>query len=231
LINIDIKEDLDRDGYSLLKSLIGRPQLETLVHEIEKLAADAERKGAGVRNLLVSSQPIRIFAEVGLAGILSNILGVQPYPVRAILFEKSSDANWYVRWHQDRTIPVAKREEMEGFTAWSEKDGVIHCYPPADVLESMVAARIHIDSADATNGAIQFIPGTHKHGVLNDYEKERWKQEGEKKTIAAEPGDVILMRPLIMHASSKSETERQRRVLHIEYATEELPAPLKWGQA
>lgn len=31
-------------------------------------------------------------------------------------------------------------------------------------------------------------------------------------------GGVLVMRPLIVHASSKSQSEAPRRVLHIEYA-------------
>jgi hypothetical protein len=31
-------------------------------------------------------------------------------------------------------------------------------------------------------------------------------------------GGVLAMRPLIVHASSKSQSEKPRRVLHIEYA-------------
>jgi hypothetical protein len=31
-------------------------------------------------------------------------------------------------------------------------------------------------------------------------------------------GGVVAMRPLLIHASSKAETDQRRRVLHIEYA-------------
>ena len=45
-------------------------------------------------------------------------------------------------------------------------------------------------------------------------------------------GDVLLMRPLLLHASGRSQGTRQRRVLHIEYAGFELPEELRWsGQA
>jgi hypothetical protein len=35
-------------------------------------------------------------------------------------------------------------------------------------------------------------------------------------------GGVLAMRPLIVHASSKSQAEISRRVLHIEYASRRL---------
>jgi hypothetical protein len=31
-------------------------------------------------------------------------------------------------------------------------------------------------------------------------------------------GGVVAMRPLLLHASSKAESDRPRRVIHIEYA-------------
>lgn len=228
---VDTKTQLDRDGYLLLKGAISAQELKEIETSVEAAAKHDDQQSAGLRSLLRNSEWIRAFAARAGQRIIGNELSVPPHAVRAILFAKSADANWYVRWHQDRTIPVEERADIEGFTAWSNKDGVVHCYPPADVLEQMVAMRIHIDAADAENGAIRFVVGTHRFGILNDYEKERWKQEGEKVTVAAEPGDVILMRPLILHTSSKATNDKQRRVLHIEYATTELPPPLRWGQA
>ena len=41
-------------------------------------------------------------------------------------------------------------------------------------------------------------------------------------------GGVMAMRPLLVHASSKSRTEAPRRVLHIEFATSDsIASPLE----
>jgi hypothetical protein len=42
-------------------------------------------------------------------------------------------------------------------------------------------------------------------------------------------GGVMLMRPLLLHASSKCRTGAHRRVLHIEYAGCDLPSGLQWA--
>jgi len=39
----------------------------------------------------------------------------------------------------------------------------------------------------------------------------------------------MLMRPLLLHASGRSQGVKQRRVLHIEYAGFTLPAGLDWS--
>ena len=43
-------------------------------------------------------------------------------------------------------------------------------------------------------------------------------------------GDVMLMRPLLLHASMRSTTDRPRRVLHFEVNRLELAAPLRWAE-
>jgi hypothetical protein len=44
----------------------------------------------------------------------------------------------------------------------------------------------------------------------------------------AAKGGVVAMRPLLVHASSKSRTEMPRRVLHIEYAaSDSIADPLR----
>src|SRR5688572_21644472 len=56
----------------------------------------------------------------GAAGsIARQLLGRPASPVRAILFDKSEAANWALGWHQDRTICVAERREVEGFGPWT----------------------------------------------------------------------------------------------------------------
>jgi hypothetical protein len=68
--------------------------------------------------------------------------------VRAIYFDKSSDANWLVPWHQDLTLALRERLESPGFGPWSVKDGIPHVQPPVELLERMLTVRIHFDDAD-----------------------------------------------------------------------------------
>jgi len=47
----------------------------------------------------------------------------------------------------------------------------------------------------------------------------------------AQAGDVLAMRPCLLHASGRAVRPLRRRVLHVEYAARELPAPLQWHRA
>jgi ectoine hydroxylase-related dioxygenase (phytanoyl-CoA dioxygenase family) len=47
---------------------------------------------------------------------------------------------------------------------------------------------------------------------------------------AFESGDVLLMRPLVIHASSAAETPQHRRVIHFDYANVGLAEGLEWRE-
>jgi ectoine hydroxylase-related dioxygenase (phytanoyl-CoA dioxygenase family) len=135
-----------------------------------------------------------------------------------------------VPWHQDLTIAVRERREAAGFGPWSVKDGVVHVQPPDEVIARMLAVRIHLDDADAKNGALRVIPGSHREGRLSAEAIGLWTTTCEGVTIDAPAGSALLMRPHLLHASSAAERPSQRRVIHLEYAAERLPFGLEWNE-
>ena len=152
----------------------------------------------------------------------------EPRPVRAIWFNKSAEANWLVAWHQDLAIAVRERVDVPGFVAWSVKEGVPHVQPPVEVLERMLTVRIHLDEANSENGALRVIGGTHRLGRLSAEQIATLREDRGETLCAAAARDALLMRPLLLHTSGRSTSDRPRRVLHIEYAGEELPGGLEW---
>jgi ectoine hydroxylase-related dioxygenase (phytanoyl-CoA dioxygenase family) len=160
--------------------------------------------------------------------LLDLILGRDAFPVRGILFDKVPAANWHVGWHQDQIIPVAERKDVPGFTAWSVKRGVPHVRPPASVLERMLTLRFHLDNCGPDNGALQVIPGSHKHGFLDDETIQYMVDDIEPIACEAPRGSVLMIRPLLLHASSPARSPSHRRVIHLEFASHPLPAGLAW---
>jgi ectoine hydroxylase-related dioxygenase (phytanoyl-CoA dioxygenase family) len=155
---------------------------------------------------------------------------MEPLPVRAIYFDKSPAANWSVPWHQDLTVAVRARVDLPGFGPWSTKDGIPHVQPPIDLLERMLTLRIHLDDADRSNGALRVLPGSHRLGRLTADAIEALRIEYPEVLCTAAAGDALLMRPLLLHASRRSTSVRNRRVLHIEYAGFALPSGLRWHE-
>ena len=106
-------------------------------------------------------------AQSLLVDLVRPHLPAEPVPVRGIYFDKRPETNWLVAWHQDLTLALKERVEVPGFGPWSLKEGVPHVQPPVGMLEQMLSVRLHLDDADATNGALRVLPGTHRLGRLN----------------------------------------------------------------
>ncbi|MCA9413339.1 MAG: phytanoyl-CoA dioxygenase family protein [Candidatus Omnitrophica bacterium] len=159
------------------------------------------------------------------------MLGPSAKPVKGILFDKGEAANWSVRWHQDTTISVKQKIETPGFEAWSHKDDVPHVRPPVEIMERIVAFRIHLDDCGEENGPLKVLAGSHRRGYLSREEVLRLMKEEPPVPCTARKGDVLLMRPLIVHSSSRSRSPAHRRVIHIEYSAENLPNGLEWFES
>lgn len=218
----------EETAFGVTGPVLSETDLVPMVGEAERLFAEDGRRPAGVRGVLARS-PImaRAAASAEIRRLVEPILGAGAVPVRTILFDKSPDANWDVPWHQDTTIAVVEQIETEGYGPWSVKLGTPHVRPPAAVLESMVTVRIHLDACGADNGALLVAPGTHRGGVTPG-PFDIGALERSKVACIAEAGAAVLMRPLIMHASRKAANPTHRRVLHLEFASGPLAAPLRW---
>lgn len=146
---------------------------------------------------------------------------------KAIYFDKPEDSNWFVAYHQDLTINVSERKEVEGFKNWTNKRGQIGVQPPTEYLNRTITIRIHLDATDINNGALRIVPESHVNGVV----RTESRTENPKEVICAvKRGSVMLMKPLTFHASSKSTGKRNRRVIHLELCDKELPISLQWKE-
>jgi ectoine hydroxylase-related dioxygenase (phytanoyl-CoA dioxygenase family) len=211
-------------GFEIHRSVFTSPEIELLRQEADRVAA--AEGSACVRHLPDRSA---IFRELSLSEKLSELLSRQSLqPVRSILFDKTPSENWPVAWHQDLTICTKSHADCEGYGSWSVKDGVSHVQPPVSLLEQMATVRIHLDPTDANNGALRVIPGSHLHGRLSACSIAELAA-CDAHTCECQPGDVLLMSPLILHSSRRSTIPNRRRVIHFEYApSDALDARLSW---
>ncbi|SRR5258706_1905872 len=223
----------DQGGFYFIKSLVGHSECDLLAAELtplfEQQQESAKSKIGGLRNLLRNnSRVLHLSKSAKVISVLEKFAGLPVFPVRAIFFDKNPGANWLVPWHQDLSIAVAGRIETPGFTGWSIKDEALHVHPPREILEGMVTVRLHLDDCDESNGALKIISGSHRRGKLGSADISKWTVVNKPVVCKLSKGDALLMRPLLLHASSPAENPKHRRVLHIEYATQELPNGLKW---
>jgi hypothetical protein len=230
----EILEDrIAKDGFAIVDNVLSSAQVDFLISVLEGVNDNEGVRSRGgvfaLRNLLDASPEVRaLAARKEIRTLVEPILGPNAFPVRGILFDKIPEANWKVPWHQDVTIAVQKRVEVNGFGPWSTKAGVLHVQPPAKVLENMLSVRIHLDDCGEKNGALKVIPGSHLGGKLADEAVQASRESKPSYICAVSSGGVLLMRPLLLHASSSSEEPGHRRVIHIDYAASALPSGLEW---
>jgi hypothetical protein len=217
-------QDLEQNGFAIARGVIDRGTQAELLSALPPVAA------AGRRGLLREPAARAFARSEKILDLLRPHLPAEPQPVRAIYFDKTAEANWKVAWHQDLTLALRERAEVPGFGPWSVKDGVPHAQAPANLLEQMLTIRLHLDDADASNGALRVLPGSHCHGRLSACQIQATRAKTPEVLCAAVAGDVLLMRPLLLHASSPSTNSRRRRILHIEYAGFAIPSPLAWHE-
>jgi ectoine hydroxylase-related dioxygenase (phytanoyl-CoA dioxygenase family) len=163
---------------------------------------------------------------------LLAILGVvdpELFLTKAIFFNKTKESNWYVTWHQDIVINVVDRIETPDFSGWTKKFGVHGVVPTDEYLKNAVTIRIHLDDADESNGALKVVPGSH-HKKLTDDEIGCTTQTGVPYVCKVDAGGIQMMKPLLLHASSKATSEKNRRVIHLEFHSKGLPNGLEWAE-
>ena len=222
-------EEYKANGYCLIKNAISSDMIEKLIQEVVPL--NSELSNYGVRNLLRKMPYLKEFvSSYAIRNIIDPIVGKDAIPVRAIFFDKIPGANWNVAWHQDTTIAVEKKVEIEGYGPWSEKEGVVHVEPPESILSSMVTVRVHLDATDSSNGVLRIIPGSHLKGRIKSSEILSLVESSPIVECTSKPGDILIMNPLLVHSSRKSVRPSNRRIIHVEFSSSVLPPEIQWRE-
>ena len=223
-------EQIAANGFAIVPNFLGTDETASLLDAVK--AANEGRMIAGrggLRNLLDRVPKVREFAESsGIRNLVEPILGQHAFAARGILFDKTPEVNWKVPWHQDLTIAVENKIEATGFGPWTVKDGVQHVQPPTEILESMLAVRVHLDECSEENGPLRLIPGSHSKGRLSAEQIHLIQAAASSVSCTVGQGGVLLMRPLLLHASSAAMSPNHRRVIHLEFASCNLPSGLRW---
>ena len=218
---------LDETGFAEIPGVLDHSECAELVS-----ALDASRsKRAGSRNVLDSAACQSLATRLKNHAELGSLLPRGAVAVQCTLFDKSADRNWLVALHQDLSIPVQERVSHPECSGWCRKEGVLYVQPPVAVLQALTAVRVHLDNCAADNGPLRVVPGSHRHGRLSVEAATALRdQRGEQEWLARQ-GDVLAMRPLVLHASSKARAKATRRVLHFIFGPEALPCGLTWHRA
>lgn len=220
--------DIDKRGFEIRKNLVPKNLLQAVLFELENSdnfagiqgIRNAEKRFTSVSNIISCPS----FVEAA-----SNILQDEPQVIRTILFDKTPAKNWLVSWHQDKTVAVSSKFDLSGWGPWTLKDNTHHVQVPLEVLNNSITFRIHLDPADETNGCLRVLPFSHTLGILKQNEISDFVDENNVVSCEAEVGDTLIMRPHLLHSSSKGSRPGHRRVIHVELSSYELPPGICWA--
>lgn len=219
--------DLEKKGFEIIEDVYSEKE----VNEILRILEEKKIKDKfGVREFLIDNPEIRenIFTKK-LIRIIEKISQKCDKSIKSIYFDKPTNANWIVNWHQDLTINLINKKEIEGFKNWRIKGERIVVQPSKEILENIFTIRIHLDNCTKENGALRVIENSHIKGII---EIKEWinNKKGVEKICEIKKGGILIMKPLILHSSRRTENEKNRRVIHIEFTDKELPMGLNWKE-
>jgi hypothetical protein len=206
--------DIFEFGYSVKEPLLSDQECDSLLQDL----TGTTQSRAGARHLMTNPAVGALAHDRRMLEVARAVLSGVAVPFRATLFAKSETSNWLIPWHQDTALPLSFRVDRPQWRSWSQKGGIYYAHAPAWALERVVALRLHLDESTSENGPLRVIPGSHQVGVLTDEAVYDHVRGHEATTCPVPRGGILAMRPLLIHASSKTLNNRPRRVLHIEYA-------------
>ncbi|HEX4268786.1 MAG TPA: phytanoyl-CoA dioxygenase family protein [Steroidobacteraceae bacterium] len=219
-----LQESFSEQGYLVLPRFLADHEIYVLE---AKLSRDTEAL-AGSRALLELPWCMSLARQIRGDPRLSGVWPAGSHAVLCTYFEKSPERNWLVALHQDLSFPVAERTEASGYSGWSKKDGRLFVQPPLEVLEQSIAARVHVHASDIETGALKVVPRSHKLGRLRPQEILASRDAHGARSVPVPRGGLMLMRPLLLHASSKVIGNARRGVLHFLFGPLSLPGGVLW---
>ncbi|TCD57586.1 SnoK-like protein [Synechococcus sp. BS56D] len=199
----------ERDGFALLPQVLDGEACTHLRALIPKILKAAERwQNAGVPLWFLQDdlpELTTLLQQPTLTTRLQNCCGLDDTPLQllAVTLYNKRPGDPGTAWHQDaRFIPA---DQLAALTLW-----------------------LPLQAIDASNGPIQFVPGSQNHCLLSQPQLARTAPTELPQTnpCVAAPmafGDGTVHTPWTLHGSSSNRSAGPRRALIVNY----LSAPLR----
>jgi ectoine hydroxylase-related dioxygenase (phytanoyl-CoA dioxygenase family) len=230
----DLKNQISNNGFGIINDIYSEEEIEKLLEIIAEVdttkATFRKSKDVFAIRQFFKEVPnsIDLILTKKLTTLISEICGENYFVVKAIYFDKPEGSNWFVPYHQDLTISVDKKLELDGFGPWTTKQNQFAVQPPIEILKNNFTIRIHLDDTNEQNGALKVIPKSHLKQI---YRPENIDWTIETEMVCDVPkGGIMFMKPLLLHSSGRTTDNRKRRVIHIEFSNTALPEAIKWAE-
>jgi hypothetical protein len=213
--------NLSELGFAVTDPIISHDECNAIIAELENVSI----ANVGSRALLKLHWCSELAVKLRTYDRLSSYFYPNQVAIQCTYFEKSTERNWLVPLHQDLSVPVAEKIDYPKLKLWSVKEGMVFVQPPIEILDQLTAVRLHLDECTVEDGALRVVPSSHQSGILETLSDLRRQDD---VLCPVQKGGTLIMKPLILHASSKSSGHSKRRVLHFLFAPPVLPFGLRW---
>lgn len=211
--------DFDLNGFKTLPILFGPERCHEILNQVNQQINGV----AGQREFLEYEWCQGLARELLEHPILKQFLPQHYGAVQCTYFEKSNETNWLVPVHQDLNIPVKHKIAHPDLPTWSIKQERCYTQAPASLLQDLIALRLHLDDCGQSDGPLMVIGKTHQMGKISAEDASEIKARSTITPCIIDQGAALLMRPLLLHMSSKANGISKRRVLHFLFAP---PCPI-----
>lgn len=227
-----LKEAFDRDGYVVMKAFLSPDVIEGVRGELDVLVdREAERLMAAGR---ISDDFSDAPFETRIARLFEHCMDMAPTSFRPELHGPGLFDLFFhpqlldvvqlllgpeIRLYPNYTARPKFPEWKGTLVLWHQDGG--YTAQAADGVASlrMVNVWAPLVPASVKNGCMQFVPGTHKLGVVphekREYYLEIAQEEldlrlGQAVSIEVDPGDVVLFHNLMFHCGLPNRTRTVR---------------------
>jgi len=198
-------EQFERDGFFVVEDVFSHDECDEILRHLEATAFELALGEAEVGPLsyrpmvhLVSDELLRVATDPRWAPIVLPLVG--------------PSARLY--WEQG----VAKPAQARTVLPWHQDNG----YAPT-IPEQYVTCWLALDDADADNGGLWVLPGSHHQGTVRHHDvagspfRAGYDGPDEGVAVTVARGSVLVFSSLIMHRSGPNVTDRDRRSWILQY--------------
>jgi Phytanoyl-CoA dioxygenase (PhyH) len=174
------------DGFTLVRDVLAPRRRD----ELSNLTLSLSKAKPGTRCLLEHSWCQELAVQMRESEALRLVIPQEFRAIQCTFFEKTLTNNWLVPVHQDLSVPVANRLPLPGWGPWTQKEGTTFVQPPVQVLEELVAVRLHLDPCAANDGPLVVVPRTHGQGVIAP--NRAIELRANEQVCTANAGDAVV---------------------------------------
>jgi ectoine hydroxylase-related dioxygenase (phytanoyl-CoA dioxygenase family) len=221
------RQDLERDGYVIVRGLLGERDLERIRGGFDALHAlaatlPAGRTGLGGADFVIDREPFRVRRVVWCGGaspalgaygddprvlaLVGALLGSDTVVqiIQQAHFKDPGDGVAFAL-HQDAS------NRRYGSPLWTDVDG----------RGSFVQLAIAVDPMTPEAGGLEVVPASHREGFVADPDTGALpaaSREHPRLGLALDPGDAVAFGPFLLHGSGPNRSDRPRRLFLQGYA-------------